>query len=287
MDSMNLNNTAPMQPAPEVPKKGPGKAIFLIIGLALGALLTALVMCIVLKTKSGETLKSVEGEGYESAEEAVTAYLNYLKEGNLEGVISTFAVESYVDNYDMDEYFEYMQQFNPFIANGGQMTTGFYFDSDMARDLNIESRRAYILYNLHKQLMQIISHETDEEEIVETISDGRLYTFDEDSCKSVMKFLSTDPELDSIDIGNFLEHEDFGLPDDGIKRTMKSLKKRWGADVEQVIVELEIADEDYTLFMLCVCYDGKWYIAEFNNPTALALGTKPNDRGLVHEDELP
>lgn len=277
-----------MQPTPKALKKGSGKAIFLIIGLAVGVVLTALVTCIVLKMNSDKAPKTVEGAGYDSAEEAVDAYLNYLKEGNLEGVISTFAIESYVDNYDMEAYYDRIQQFNSFITNGGQMTTGFYFDSDMSRDLNIESRRAYILYCLHKQLMEIAVRNTDEEDVVDAVTDMRVYMFhDDDDIESVMDFLATDPELDSIEIKKHLDEDDYDFASEEVMNmAVKSLKKCWGSDIEQVVVEIEIGDEDYTLFMLCVCYDGKWYIADFGNPTGQMLGVKVTSKGLIPEEEL-
>ena len=282
MDSMN------MQPMPPAQKKGSGKAIFLIIGLAVGVVFTALVMCIAHKMISEKTPKTMEGEGYDSPEEAVEAYLNFLKEGNLEGVISTFAVESYADNYDMEEGYKRARQFSAFSQIGGQMTTGLYFDSDMSRDFNIESRRAFIIYSLHKQLLEIALQNTDEEEIADAVNDMILYRFeDEDEAEDIMDFLSTDLELDSIDIDNYLDERDFDVPDEMLKRERKSLEKCWGSDVESVMVEVEIADEDYMLFALCVCYDGKWYIADFNNPIAYSLGLSLAYRGLVPKEEIP
>ncbi len=282
MDSMN------MQPVPEVQKKGLGKGIFLLIGLTVGVVLTCLLMAVVMTMNSKKAPAKVEGAGYDSAEEAVDAYLNFLKEGDLEGVISTFAVESYADNYDMEAYFDRLQQFNSFITNGGQMTTGFYFDSDMSRDLNIESRRAYILYCLHKQLMEIVVRNTDEEDVVDAVTDMRVYMFHgDDDIESVMDFLATDPELGSIEIKKHLDEDDYDFAsEEAMNMAVKSLKKCWGSDIEQVVVEIEIGDEDYTLFMLCVCYDGKWYIADFGNPTGQFLGVKETSKGLIPEEEL-
>ena len=52
------------------------------------------------------------------------------------------------------------------------------------------------------------------------------------------------------------------------------------------MVKLKIGGKDYTLFMLCVCYDDKWYIADFNNPITLALGISPGGKGLVPDEQL-
>ncbi|MBQ8949945.1 MAG: hypothetical protein IJ065_02130 [Eubacterium sp.] len=54
-----------------------GKAAFLIIGLVIGMVLTSILSyCLLMKNSK----KKVEGKGYDSAEEAVEAYVNYLKE---------------------------------------------------------------------------------------------------------------------------------------------------------------------------------------------------------------
>ena len=38
-----------------------------------------------------------EGEGYESPEEAVAAYLEAMRNGDVAGMLSTFAIETYVE----------------------------------------------------------------------------------------------------------------------------------------------------------------------------------------------
>ena len=279
MDSNNLNYA---QPAPEPQKKGFGKGTFLIIGLTIGVVFTCLLFAVVMTMKSKKAPAKLEGAGYESAEEAVEAYVNFLKEENFEGIISTFAVESYLDNYDMEEYFDYVQTSNVYAATGGLITTGFYSDSDFSRDLTIESRRAYILSGIHRQLLQVMVQNTDEEELAENVFDGAAVRQVEDvDTEAIMNFLSTDLDLDTIELGHYRDEKYYDLPKDSIKRYLKDYEDIWGAELEMVTVELEIDDEDYTLFMLCVCYDGKWYVADFNNPITLCLGISPGCKGLV------
>ena len=283
MEANNLSNI-------KQNKKGLGKAAFMIIGLVIGMALASVLTYCLMNKDSNKASEKVEGTGYESPEKAVEAYLNYLKEGNLEGAISTFAVESYVDNYDMTEYYNYNQSFFPYGAGGGQMTNGLYFDSDMSRDLNIESRRSYIIYGLHKHLTQITLQNTDEKELADEIAEGKaqISLEEPESVESLMRFLSTDPALDSIVIGDFLD-EQYYNPNNSepIENSLKHQEKVWGSDVKPVMVKLKIGGKDYTLFMLCVCYDGKWYIAEFNNTIGLSYGITAVSKGLVSDEDLP
>ena len=108
MESQNLNTT-------NQNKKGFGKAAFLLIGLVIGIALTSILSYCLLMKNPKNTSEKLEGTGYDSPEKAVEAYVNYLKEGNLKGIISTFAVESYVDNYDMTEHYKYYQSVHHYI----------------------------------------------------------------------------------------------------------------------------------------------------------------------------
>lgn len=283
--------------------KNLNKTKLLITGLAVGAMLTSTVSCrpiITSLVKSDDnddrtepefanelvvSSDELEGEGYESPEKAVEAYLNYLKNEDIKGAMSTFAVESYVDNYDIEEYYNYAQSFSAFIVNGAQTYAGFYSDSVASRDMNIEARRSYIYSGIHDQIMQIMLDKTDEDKIVENYYYKKTFAEGKISTENVMNFLSIDPALDSIVIGDFLSVEDFDVQPDFLKIALDSKEKCWSSDVEAVTVEVNISGKDYTLFMLCVCYDEKWYIAEFSNVIAQNLGII-RGKGLVPSDEI-
>ena len=56
---------------------------------------------------------SLEGPGYDSPEEAVTAYLEAMKKGDARGMLSTFAIETYVAEMDAQAYLERLRSFSP------------------------------------------------------------------------------------------------------------------------------------------------------------------------------
>ena len=67
---------------------------------------------------------SLEGPGYDSPEEAVTAYLEAMKKGDARGMLSTFAIETYVSEMDAQAYLERLRVFSP--TNGSMPLGGEY-----------------------------------------------------------------------------------------------------------------------------------------------------------------
>ena len=68
------------------------------------------------------------------------------------------------------------------------------------------------------------------------------------------------------------------------ERGFARIEKTWGGDIENVSLELKIDGEEYILFMTCVCYDDRWYIAEFGNYYSLAGNVTPLAAGLCPKD---
>ncbi|MBP5763128.1 MAG: hypothetical protein J6W48_09170, partial [Lachnospiraceae bacterium] len=100
-------NPAPVTPSPEPRKKSSGRFLFLLIGLIIGVCATAAIVLVLTKMKDGfgKTAK-LEGDGYETPEEAVTAYAEYLQAGDFDGILSTFAMESFEENYSVEEFYD-------------------------------------------------------------------------------------------------------------------------------------------------------------------------------------
>ena len=64
----------------------------------------------------GTETGAIEGPGFDSPEEAVTAYLEALKNGDARGMLSTFAIETYVSEVDAQAELERYGAFIPTIG---------------------------------------------------------------------------------------------------------------------------------------------------------------------------
>jgi hypothetical protein len=282
-------NPVPVTPAPEPRKKSSGKFVFFMIGLALGVCATAVLLMAVLQMRGslGKTAR-LEGDGYDTPEEAVTAYAEYLKAGDFEGILSTFAMESFEENYSVEEFYDRIRAFSPGIATSGQQLVMLGNDSVLTSSVNLENRRAYISSSVFRQMIVPMAAEVDDEELASTLTSGITFIIDDDDdLETLMEFLNSDPKVENIEIGDFLDKSDFDFDfGKALKDYNKYKKKSWGGDIENICMELEIDGDDYILFMTCVCYDDKWYIAEFGNYFSLACGISPQAAGLCPEDVI-
>lgn len=303
MDANNMNATpvtstpenaqavqdpVPVTPAPEPRKKSSGKFVFFMIGLALGVCATAVLVLTLTQMKGAGKTAKLEGAGYDTPEEAVTAYAEYLKAGDYNGVISTFAMESFEENYNVEEFYDRIRAFSPAIATGGQLYVMLGNDSSLVNSVNLENRRAYISSNVFRQMIVPMAAEVDDNELASSFMSGMTFAIsDDDDMESLMEFLNSDPKFENIEIGDFLDKSDFDFDfGKALKDYNKYKKKSWGGDIENICMELEIDGDDYILFMTCVCYDDKWYIAEFGNYFSLACGISPQAAGFCPEDSI-
>ena len=283
-----VQNPVHVTPSPEPRKKSSGKFVFFMVGLALGVCATAVLVLTLTQMKGAGKTAKLEGTGYDTPEEAVTAYVEYLKAGDYNGVISTFVMETFEENYNVEEFYDRIRAFSPAIATGGQLYVMLGNDSSLVNSVNLENRRAYISSNIFRQMIVPMAAEVDDNELASSFMSGTTFAIsDDDDMESLMEFLNSDPKFEEIEIGDFLEGSDFDFDyKRGLKEYNKAKEKAWGGDIENVSMKLEIDGEDYVLFMTCVRYDDKWYIAEFGNYFGLACGIPASASGFCPEDSI-
>lgn len=89
---------------------------------------------------------TIEAEGFNSPQESAKAYLEGLKANDLNSMISTFAVESYVDHSDLQAQVEF---YNMYFFMSQEINLPV--TDDFSRDLNIQSRKKEIVQEIVKQ----------------------------------------------------------------------------------------------------------------------------------------
>ena len=212
---------------------------------------------------SAQVSHRIEGEGFDSPENAALAYLEGLRDLDLHRMISTFAVESYAENYDFEaglnrvQVYQFGQEIKLPNAN------------DFATALNIESRRSRVsfivlshyLYLCHPEFNRVnsivLKSETDIRNFIAELN----INLNTPSFKT-LKILGSIPPL--------VLHDYFQNPKN--MENMERLATVRGADsLVSCAAVFTLGGKEYILCLDAISYGGKWYISELGGNIGMLL----------------
>lgn len=229
------------------------------------------------ETDSIEEMKQikVEGNGFDSPEEAVEAYIEALNNGDIDGMIACFAIESYVDNFDTRAHIERMGVFSP--ISPFSMTYELSDGSDFDREIRIKARQAQLMSSFYSMLSQQTAHHDgmvigpmEGEEIDDFMDEMRESDFLNDWKN--MKFVEfVEPEKIS----------DIYYSEQNQKNIEIQAKIYGCEEIKDVCALVEIDGEKYCQFAQCGMYDGAWYIITCNGNLTAILGLTVYWNGLA------
>lgn len=256
------NSVAKKEAAPEPvktaeKKRSGGKRQFLL-GLLAGLLCCAIAVSALLLWPQGGG--KLEGKGYDSPEEAVTACLEAMRDGDLGKAVSTFAIESYAENFDETAHLERVEVYNiSFIA----------LEKDFGKDYNIALRYEAAAKTVYYQYLWFALKDTQYSELITDATTMLLPT--ENERRELLRTLA-DPatleRLQTLEIRKIMRPEDF-LEKEALSNYQREAnqnnieKMRQACGAEQItsrIARVRIDGETYLFYMDLVRYDGKWYI---------------------------
>lgn len=217
----------------------------------------------------------VEGDGFDSPEEALSAYIEALNDGNIDGMLATYAVESYVDHFDTKAHIERLTCFSP--TSPFLCTYELSDGSDFDRNFRIKERQASIMCDYYAMLCQQTVHN----------DMMTLGPFQGDELDAFMNEMQENDFLNAWKNMKFIKYispdELCELYNDELnqKNIMRQTRPYCCEDVQNVCALVEIDGEDYYQFAECVMYDGKWYIVSLFGNLASLMGAPTNLCGLV------
>ena len=210
----------------------------------------------------------IEGDGFDSPEEAVTVYLDGLAHHDIKEMMSAFAVETYAENYDLERYLERMQAYIP---------TYNYIPtiSDFSLELNIEQRRSDVIKLIRSHYLVL----TYSDVVLGEDAHSAIPMEDSDSAEEFMDslFVSDDTGyLDEIEFdGTFIDpvslNEQYASENN--RNNMANSAKIYNAD-ELVSTACRFSTEKGE-FLLCldeVRYGKRWYLNAESSNIAILLG---------------
>lgn len=237
-------------------------------------------------TKNHENKSSVraqvEGAGYDSAEEAVEAYIDALCEGDVAAMLSTFAVETYIDSYDTKAGLSFVGAWLPATVSDGSYEI---IGSDYERQLRCLERQAYLSQRLHGQLLTYSAFFGNG---IDSFDIGAPVPFEKES--DVEAFLDAYREsafgkmLPEMKLTGFADPAALSEPY-GSEANQKHLQKRrdiLGCDeYKSIAARVALNGEDWLLTMDCASYQGRWYNINPAGNLANLLGILVEQWGLT------
>jgi len=274
-------NPPMQQPADATPrsvsKNRKGKYIlFALSGIVIGAILLAAIFFATGMLSSD--VKTLEGPGFSTPEDAAKAYLTGLRDQDINAMISAFAIESYVDNYDFEASVERIQTY--------QMYADIFLPntSDYTVQLNIAARRNQITRLIN---MQYMLYNTPEE-----LNDGTPVTFSKDDTAAIQDFVAKFEQdtnnyiFEDLEITGTVPPEDLAeaYMDERNQQNIAKQAVTFGADADDVVNVAITFEADGQTWVFCpqlVRYDSKWYIQSSQGNLAVLLNMSAYTGGIA------
>jgi len=250
--------------------------LFALSGIVIGAILLAAIFFATGMLSSD--VKTLEGPGFSTPEDAAKAYLTGLRDQDINAMISAFAIESYVDNYDFEASVERMQSY--------QMYADIFLPntSDYTVQLNIAARRNQITRLIN---MQYMLYNTPEE-----LNDGTPVTFSKDDTAAIQDFVAKFEQdtnnyiFEDLEITGTVPPEDLAeaYMDERNQQNIAKQAVTFGADADDVVNVAITFEADGQTWVFCpqlVRYDSKWYIQSSQGNLASLLNMSAYTGGIA------
>ena len=193
----------------------------------------------------------IEGKGFSSPEKAALAYLEAMRKGDVDKMISTFAIESYVEAFDFEDYLQKSPFFNASPSGMFLPEGGAYRES-----LNDHTRYMQVFSDVYYGYFTLIDFDTS---VSTKLALGGNLEKEIRDLKKSLEGKDFDKELSKMKIGDISTDEDLGA-----EETLEYALKMYSSylDVEDfcdVGIEIEFDGTDFCFYMMTVKIDGRGY----------------------------
>lgn len=249
-----------------------------VAGVMVGLIAFSLVACTAgaepEETSSESATITSEGEGFDTPEEAVEAYLLALKDADFDGMLSAFAVEAYVDNFDYEAQLNRSHVYNPTYTNFALPSSNNFMQS-----VNVEIRRSSITGSILQQYIILREPDLDLSEIVKLEDETAVSEFvaQLNEAFDVSRF-------STLEVLGFIPPED--LSDtymiDGNQETLQEIANVYGAEqFESCTATIQLDSDAYLLCFDVIMYNNKWYIYQMGGNIGILLSLSTEMAGTV------
>ena len=216
-----------------------------------------------------------EGEGYESPEEAVAAYLQAKKNGDAAGMLATFAIETYVENVDAQASLWRVRAFMP--GNSALPLGG-----DHQLQMAAAKRYAELANTLYYQWLAL----SWPDEYGEFGAQAVMFQ-DEAEVEAFRAALAANdvaPLLETLELVDFVapaELIEVYLSPNNLKNLAQQAAAYGCDELADVVARLSVGGEEWYQCMQCARYGDKWYNIAFSGNAGNLLGIDAYSAGLA------
>ncbi|MBQ9148134.1 MAG: hypothetical protein IJX69_01065 [Oscillospiraceae bacterium] len=257
----------------------------IVCGLLVCALIAALVFWVVGRirdtdkadTAMGQRGTTFEGEGFASPEDAIEAYLAALSQGDVAGMTSTFAVETFVDNFDVETMLERNSAYSV------SMYQIFRNDNGYTQALNVARRYASVTTEFSEAYFTITGN-AEKFGPVSRVESGSEAEFMDAIMEAEWLEILADMEVNWIYMDGEMTKIDEKLDPAGeqLSKLLPSYMDMYGCEAySMALVDLTIDGQDYLLSLDVACYDGVWYICQQSGLPGTLLGMDGTSGGFA------
>lgn len=235
-----------------------------------------------LSEESRSQSNTFEGSGYDTPQEAVLAYIDAMRENDVAGMISTFAIETMVDHIDTYAYLDRIRMAHPISWQT------FPLENNYTIQLAVYQRLTEIIKGLAQQNITYSSRGTEYAEAFAENASVRLESVED--VDSFIAEMSSDRFVSALQTCEFVEWIDSNAlselyNNEKNQENIDRTRKCYGMDeICHLNASLRMGGKDWLLFMECGRYGDKWYNSSLAGNVALLYGLNSYAGGLLSLD---
>lgn len=239
----------------------------------------------------------IEGEGFATPDEAILAFAEGLKEGDLDKMVSTFAVETYCERFDMAGYIQRMGAIIPYsLFDDIYPLSG---ESDGSRNpFIVEGRRAAVITGIRHPLKMIALDRMEKDypeygEIIANLKETKpaygdsLKNMSHDELAKLVSELQSYPDFSEMEVSDPISPVAFSylakpyLSETNLTNIMRQALISGADGVTERGLILENENETYLLTMNILKYGDRWYNGTMGGNFMALAGVMQYRMGLI------
>lgn len=269
-------------------------AATLLLGAGAGVLASALVAVLLVATGvislgsggaggPGGRDGISEGPGFDTPEAAATAYLEGLRDGDLDAMAGAFAVESFAERCDYAALLDRLQVHTPPTA---LTSCPFPADDELGAAANVEARRSTVASSVLQPLVSQVSPHLFNEGVAMPLRDEtEIGEFQEQTAADFAEYrLGRIEAITTVEPGSLDEVYD----SEAHQRILEATAATFGLstdDYTDVAVTFQLDGEQWVFAPTVGRYDGRWYLVAPSGSLAAILGIPAGTGGLARLGE--